>query len=125
MIGRYSRVIMIFLILAGSGLSGSRSYGDTVLTYDAADMRDPFVPLIAGQKRLSVGLEAVETIDDVKFEGLIFDPSGTSIAVINGELVREGDKINNVEIVKIAGDTIIMKIYERIYTIALDKEGGD
>jgi len=83
------------------------------------------MPLIAGQKRLSVGLEAIETIDDVKFEGVLYDPSGSSVAVLNGEMVQEGDKINNVEIVKISESTISLKIYKRDYTIELNQERGN
>lgn len=93
--------------------------------YEAGERRDPFIPLIMSQQRISLGLEAVETVDDVKFEGVIFDPSGSSIAVLNGEIVKEGEKIHNVEIVKIYDNSITVKIYDKVHTIGLIKEGGE
>lgn len=93
--------------------------------YESKDKRDPFIPLVISQKRISLGLEAVETVDDVKFEGVIFDPGGGSVAILNGEIVKEGEKIHNVEIVKIYDNAIRLKIYENVHTIGLIEEGGE
>lgn len=93
--------------------------------YESGDKRDPFIPLIISQRRVALGLEAVETIEDVKFEGVIFDPVGKSMAVLNGEIVKEGDKAHNVEIVKIYEGAITLRIYEKVHTINLIEEGGE
>lgn len=93
--------------------------------YEAGDRRDPFIPLVMSEQRISMGLETVETVDDVKFEGVIFDPSGSSMAVLNGEIVKEGEKIHNVEIVKIDDNSIALKIYDKVYTIGLIEKGGE
>ena len=75
------------------------------------------MPLITGGARASLGLQSVETIEDIKFEGIIFDPSGTSIALLNNELVKEGDVVYNVEVVRISEEGITIKIYDKIYRI--------
>ena len=113
---------MIFVLM---GAAECEADNERVFKYETGDRRDPFMPPIVSQKRLSVGLDAVESIEDVKFEGVIYDPIGGSIAVLNSEVVREGDKVNNVEIVRICDDTVILRIYDKTHTIVLDQEGGN
>ncbi|MDD5680622.1 MAG: hypothetical protein PHI59_05230 [Candidatus Omnitrophica bacterium] len=92
--------------------------------YFSKGKRDPFVPLSTGETRTNMGLQAVETIDDVKFEGIIFDPSGKSMVVLNDEVLGEGEKKYNVEVIKINNDSIIIKVNDRVHTINLVEEGG-
>ena len=93
--------------------------------YTAQSNRDPFIPLITGELKTSMGLEYVETIDDIKLEGIIFDPSATSLAILNGEVMKEGDVMFNVELVEIHGKGVIIKIYNKPYTVSLLEEGGE
>ncbi len=112
-------VAFIFLVLAPRGLMGKQH------TYDRKGKRDPFISLVDSGITSAAGLEVVETIEDVKFEGVIFDPFGESMAMLNGEVVKEGDKAYNVEVVKIFKDAIIIKIYNKSYTLNLVKGGGE
>jgi len=93
--------------------------------YDSKGRRDPFIPLVTGNIRTSLGLQSVETAEDINLEGIIFDPNGKSIAVLNGEIVKEGDKLYNIEIVKIYSSSIVLKIYDKPHKINLIKEGGE
>jgi len=92
--------------------------------YYAGGKRDPFIPLITKGIKASLGLQSVESIEDIKFEGVVFDPNGLSVAMLNGEIVREGDRICNVEVVRIYDDSIIIKIYAKEYKVSLAEEGG-
>jgi hypothetical protein len=94
-------------------------------TYYSEGKRDPFVPLVTGEVITSLGIQSVETIEDVKLEGIVFDPSGESIAVLNGEIVREGEKAYNVEIVKIYNNAVTLKVYNDTHTIDLIEKGGE
>lgn len=111
--------LFVFIIFMQQQLFG----GEDI--YHSKGRRDPFIPLVTGGIRTSLGLQAVETIDDITFEGVIFDPSGKSIAVLNNEVVKEGDKAYNVEVVMIYEDAITVKIHDKIYTINLTEEGGE
>ena len=93
--------------------------------YYSKGRRDPLIPLILSQTRASLGLQAVETVEDVTLEGIIYDPFGSSIAMINGEIIKEGEKINNVEMVKIRSNSVTVKIYDGTHTISLVEEGGE
>lgn len=93
--------------------------------YFSKGKRDPFMPLVTGEMRTSLGLEAVEDIDDIRCEGVIFDPGAKSMVVLNDEVLKEGDKVNNVEVIKIGKDLVIIKIREKEHTIKLTEEGGE
>ena len=45
--------------------------------------------------------------------------------MLNGEIVKEGDRTYNVEIVKISDNTITLKIHDIPYTISLVEEGSE
>ncbi len=66
---------------------------DSKTTYKGQSKRDPFVPLITPAGYL-VNLEP-EKNPSLNLEGIMYDPKGDSIAIINGELVRVGDTIGD------------------------------
>ena len=122
------RTSILFIVVTLMSLSVIFTQGQLFsfeYKYESGDRRDPFIPLIISQRRMSVGLEAVESIEDVKFEGVIFDPAGKSMAVLNGEIVKEGEKVHNVKIVKIYENAVTLKIFERVHTINLVEKGGE
>ena len=61
--------------------------------------RDPFVPLISASGYL-MNLEP-EDSSALTLEGIMYDPKGDSIAIINGELVRVGDTISDAVLVSV------------------------
>ncbi|MFH0839948.1 MAG: hypothetical protein V1883_02900 [Candidatus Omnitrophota bacterium] len=95
-----------------------------VYEYYSKGKRDPFIPLVTGEVRTGLGLEAVEDIDDVRLEGIIFDPNGKSIVVLNDEILKEGDKMYNVEVLEINKNSVTINVHDRMHTISLVEEGG-
>lgn len=120
-----SSILIIGLLLVSLIFIQQKLFGAEEYRYDSKGKRDPFIPLITSEVSTAIGLQSVETIDDIKFEGVIFDPSGKSVAVLNGEIVKEGDKVSNIEIVKIYSNAITLKIYDKSYTIDLIEKGGE
>lgn len=64
--------------------------------YDSHAKRDPFS--IAKSTKITV--DDSKSKVDIKLEGVVLDPGGKSVAVINGDMVAAGDKI---------GDSILVK----------------
>lgn len=54
--------------------------------YDSHGRRDPFLPPGQGGESGSVG--------GVRLEGILLDPRGGSLAIVNGQMVREGETVN-------------------------------
>ncbi len=75
----------------GSTLTNSYAAGERFI-YDSKNKRDPFIPLVGKGMRLLVPQEA-KSIENIILEGIVFDPEQASLAIINGEIFKEGDSI--------------------------------
>jgi hypothetical protein len=74
--------------------------------YDAKGKRDPFIPLVTPEGRL-LKLEREEGAAELLLEGIIYDKYGLSYAIVNGEVVRIGDKISDYQVLKIEENKVI------------------
>lgn len=75
-------------------------------TYKYEGKRDPFIPLISSTGYL-INLEP-ENNATLRLEGVMYDPQGNSMAIINGELVRVGESI---------GDAVVSSIEPNKITV--------
>jgi hypothetical protein len=86
---------------------------EETIIYDGKGKRDPLMPLIKQRTTTEVsGLEGVESIDQVGLEGVVYDPSGVSMVIINGVVLREGEKEHAVEVIKIRENGALFRINE-------------
>ncbi len=107
------------IILVGVELTRGESF-----RYEAKGRRDPFVPLIGPDKGVVAGLEDVTSIDDVNLEGIAAGAAGTRIAILNGEMLKEGAKVGVLEVKKISEKTVTLMIGGKKYNVSLPEEGG-
>lgn len=90
-------------------------------TYTVNNPREPFMPLVSPDGTL-VNFEPQSDILDIQLEGIIFDPSGKSFAVINGNVLAENDSVGNFILKEIKKDRIILQNGENTHIIELIKE---
>lgn len=82
-------------------------------TYTYQSKRDPFVSLISPAGYL-LNLEPQDN-STLQLEGIMFDPKGDSMAIINGELLRVGDTLGDVLVTSIEADKVtVIKNNEKI-----------
>ena len=73
--------------------------------YNAHGKRDPFIPLVTStMKSSSSNLLGVETIDDLVVEGVVYDPQQGSVVIVNGTVLKEGEELGSVKVVKVKVD---------------------
>jgi len=89
--------------------------------YKAQGKRDPFQPLISPAGYL-INLEA-ETDAALRLEGILFDPKGDSIAIINGELLRVGESLGASVVVNIEAQKVTVMCDNK--TLVLELRGGE
>jgi hypothetical protein len=69
--------------------------------YDSKGKRDPFVPQAQfGLKEKQIG------VAQLKIEGIILDQAGKSFAIVNGEIVKEGDAYGGFKVKKIVTNQV-------------------
>ena len=80
-------------------------------SYKVEGKRDPFVPLISPSGYL-LNLEPQDN-NALNLEGIMYDPKGDSMAIINGGLVRVGETV---------GDAVVTSIESNKITILKDNQ---
>lgn len=92
--------------------------------YESRGRRDPFVPLVGMGKPAAARLEDVTSISDICLEGIAIESKGKMTAIMNGAVLKEGDKVGEVEVRKISKNTVSLSIGGKQYDLKLSKEGG-
>lgn len=93
--------------------------------YESHGKRDPFAPLIGhGKLTATVGLEDVASIAEVKLEGIATSAKGRTTAILNGELMKEGDTIGIVRVLRISKNSVTLLMGGKEYTVELSTEEG-
>jgi hypothetical protein len=90
--------------------------------YESHGRRDPFLSLVSPQGYiLNFGIDIEAS--DLKIEGIIYDPNGESVAIVNGVVVKVGDYIGNFKIIDIASNKVVfIRNEEEVIEIQLKKE---
>lgn len=93
--------------------------------YNSKGKRDPFVPLVGPGATYQVKeIIDIHSIEDVVLEGIVYDDKGSSVAIINGMILKEGDQAGVVVVEKIESKKVILRIEENSYEVMLIKEKG-
>lgn len=95
------------------------------LAYDARGKRNPFIPLVTPDGHY-LKLDVEETTDEpgLKLEGIIYDKSGISYAVVDGQVVKPGDKVGEYKVLMIEERKVIFMRDGQQKIIELKKEGA-
>jgi hypothetical protein len=97
---RLTILLLCFLSLFSISLAQEQ------FVYDAKGKRNPFIPLVTPDGRL-LKLEQEEGTAGLALEGIVYDKNGVSYAIINGEVVRIGDKVGDYQVLKIEEKKVI------------------
>ena len=83
--------------------------------------RDPFLPLIDEDGRF-LSLEKQTTEAKYDLEGVIFDPRGSSYAIVNGNVLELGDNINEYKVLSIEEACVVLANGAQTLKLELKKE---
>jgi len=114
-------VVYLILISTGFCVLINSGFSQEQFVYDSKYKRDPFMPLIDKEGRfLSLDKQTTEAKYDL--EGIIYDPKGSSFAVINGTVLGIADTINDYKLVTIEETKVILDNGSQSMTLELKKE---
>ena len=111
--------LLVFALISQQGYTAETSF-----QYDDKSRRDPFIPLI-GEGIEFLTSQEVKSIKGMNLEGVIFDPPTGSLAIINGEIIKEGEIISGFTLSKINRSFVILTRNEEDYTVNLIMEEID
>jgi hypothetical protein len=88
--------------------------------YDGGGLRDPFLPLVTEGGAL-VNYDRDPAVSELVLEGIVFDGS-RSLAVINGDIFQEGQKVGLYLLDRIASDRVLLSRDGETFMLQLNKE---
>ena len=103
-------------------LISSEVFAEEGFKYNAKSRRDPFIPLISETGSYASDAYEASAIEDIRLEGIVWDDVNGSIAIINGEIAKEGDSLGSVKILKINKDSVIFDVNGESLKVELNKE---
>ena len=106
-----------FLLLSFSFLFAQ----EEKFVYDPHGRRDPFLRLVTSSGNV-VSYESDYEINDLALEGIIFDPAGKSLAIINGNVVKLSDKMGVFVVSEITQNKVVLLKGEEKFVLELKKE---
>jgi|GEM_PF-753023 len=92
---------------------------DTIFKYETGANRDPFIPLVTKDGKLTITYGTLNSINDVILEGILYDPSGESVVIMNDLVLKEGGRAGGIEVKKIEEDRVILFFEGKDYTFKL------
>lgn len=117
-----SRCQLAAAVLIICVIFGSEVFADDAFKYNAKGKRDPFVPLISESGGYASDAYEASAVEDIRLEGIVWDDVRGSIAIINGEIVKEGEVIGSIKALKINKDSVIFDVGGESIKLDLNKE---
>jgi hypothetical protein len=113
---------LIIGLIAVMLVSSAAFAAEEAFKYNANSRRDPFTPLISDTGGYASDAYEASAIEDIRLEGIVWDEAKGSIAIINGEIAKEGDSLGAVKILKIEKDSVTFDVNGESIKIELNKE---
>ncbi|MDP2981585.1 MAG: general secretion pathway protein GspB [Candidatus Omnitrophota bacterium] len=113
---------LFLLVCQLTAIISNCAFAEEGFKYDAKSRRDPFIPLISETGGYASDAYEASAIEDIRLEGIVWDDVNGSIAIINGEIAKEGDSLGSVKILKINKDSVIFDVNGESLKIELNKE---
>lgn len=99
-------IILIFLFMTSFSLSDEVVQQETGPKYERAGKRNPFIPIITTDGQL-INIQDEDENSELNLEGIIYDKSSQSMAIINGQILKANETIGGVKIVEIRKDSVV------------------
>ena len=100
----------------------SEACAEEAFKYNAKSKRDPFIPLISESGGYASDAYEASAMEDIRLEGIVWDDVKGSIAIINGEIAKEGDVMGSIKVLKINKDNVVFDVGGESIKIDLNKE---
>ncbi|MFT5386989.1 MAG: hypothetical protein ACI9E5_000111 [Candidatus Omnitrophota bacterium] len=115
----YAALIIFMVPALGQAEEGVVSPKAKVFVYDGKEKQDPFMPLVTSTG-IFVNFKKGYMVSDLVLEGVMMGSSG-NIAIINGDIMKEKDRIGDFVVEKINADTVILLKETQRFTLRLTK----
>lgn len=114
---------LCWLIAAPAARAADQPATGKGFTYDAMDARDPFVALVR-QGRLVAPSAGGSNFSTLTLAGILWDPAGRSVALINDAEVTVGDLLGEYRVEDIRQDAVVLTRDGKTVVLQLTHDEG-
>jgi len=115
--------IFIFLQLATYNLQLTLPLAfaleEPVFVYDSQGVRDPFMPLLTKDGKPITAYAKIGSISDIVIEGILYDPQGESVVIINDLILKQGSSINGITVKSIERNSVVLSFKGEDHTFKI------
>ena len=112
-------IILLFSCQTANAKNAARDF-----IYKDNGTRDPFIALVTIDGRILPGARETTESTNIELEGIIWDPKGKSLAIINGKPVKEQQRIMSFQVLKIKKESVLLQKEGEVIVVYLKKGGG-
>ena len=109
---------MFFIFLSSGVLCAEEK---TLFAYNSEGKRDPFLPLVSSSGSI-INYDKNLNYRDLTLEGVVHDPKGKSLAIINGKVFKVGNKVVGYTLSKIEESKVLLIKDNKEFVLELRKE---
>jgi hypothetical protein len=111
--------LCIILAVFMAAVMARTAYGGGSV-YDSTGTRDPFVPLVGdASHRSGMGLSGIMAVEEISLQGIVLNAAGKKSAIINGEIMSEGETKGSISIKAIKDNGVTVVLNGTEYSIQL------
>ncbi len=102
--------VAIWALVLGlaAGMPRAAEEHEPSFRYNPKGHRDPFMPLVRNGQLVGTGGKTPQTFSQPVLYGVLWDPKGHSIAIINDTEVRVGETVDGYQVKQIREDAVVL-----------------
>ena len=111
----------VCVVLGVAFLSPGGYAAEQLFEYNDHGRRDPFWRLVSPSGAI-LSYDKDISVSDMILEGIIYEPDGMALAIINGEIVKKNDSIGLYVISEIEQSRVILNRGQERFVLTMKKE---
>ena len=118
---RYFLMVMILTVFSGNHLWAQPNEEESIFIYQDHGKKDPFWPLVNSTGNI-INYDFELSVMDMVLEGIMSDKNGIAVAIVNGRLIKKGDKLGEFIVDSIEKNSVIFSKGEEKFELKLKKK---
>ncbi len=118
---RYFLMVMIWAVFSGNHLWAQPNEEESIFIYQDHGKKDPFWPLVNSTGNI-INYDFELSVMDMVLEGIMSDKNGVVVAIVNGRLIKKGDRLGEFIVDSIEKNSVFFSKGEEKFELKLKKK---
>ncbi len=119
------RLLILFLFMMSIAVSNSTAQDNPSeqpsFVYQDHGKKDPFWPLVSSAGNI-INYDSDLSVTEMALEGIMLGANGNAVAIVNGKVVKKGDKMGDFLVESIEKDFVVFSKGDEKFELRLKKK---